>query len=188
MQDNESSSDTDGSLEANKNLQTNVKYKSTNALKIRQFSIINNLHMDKVKSKDISIKKFLANLASIMLMTLCSSCNIALQNMYKTISNRGEVTKEKIFKKKELTHLNVLAKIKDLQDLRGRALLTAKPTSAVNMRMYANEEQMAKAKIMNEFVYQVDLVHEICNVGVKLIQIGHFSYRQYKKSVLVTIR
>ncbi|RHZ80791.1 hypothetical protein Glove_132g18 [Diversispora epigaea] len=171
--------------------------------------------MNKVKSKDISIKKFLDDLASINAdnptlvgkITLCSSCNMAIQNMYKNISNRGEVSKEKIqnaFKKGTyefgridkdekftvvLTYPSKDSNVKpyslsDLQDLRGRALLIAKPTSAVNMRMDANEEeQIAKAQIMDEFVRQVDLVHEICNFGVKLIQMGHFSYRQYKKSV-----
>ncbi|RHZ83844.1 hypothetical protein Glove_87g84 [Diversispora epigaea] len=171
--------------------------------------------MNKVKSKDISIKKFLADLAAINSdnptlvgkITLCLSCNMALQNMYKNISNRGEVTKEKIqnaikkgtysferIGKDEkftvaLTYPSKGSNVKpytlsDLQDLRGRALLIAKPTSAVSMRMDVNEEeQIAKAQIMDEFVRQVDFVHEICNVGVKLIQMGHFGYRQYEKSI-----
>ncbi|CAG8713386.1 2538_t:CDS:2, partial [Acaulospora morrowiae] len=56
------------------------------------------------KAEKLTIKKFLAELAAInnsnptlaSKITLCSSCNMALQNMYKNISNRGEVTKEKI--------------------------------------------------------------------------------------------
>ncbi|CAG8548997.1 2468_t:CDS:2 [Diversispora eburnea] len=160
------------------------------------------------------IQKFLANLASINAdnptlvrkITLCSSCNMALQNMYQNISLRGEVTKEKIhnavkkgtylferMSKDErftvsLTYPSKGSNVKpyslyDLQDLRGRALLIAKPTSAANKRKDANEEQIAKTQIMDEFVRQIDLFHEICNIGVKLIQVGHFGYRQYKKSV-----
>ncbi|RHZ50618.1 hypothetical protein Glove_494g23 [Diversispora epigaea] len=171
--------------------------------------------MNKAKAGDISIKKFLADLGSINSdnptligkITLCSSCNMALRNMYKNISNRVEVTKEKIQNavkkgtyafecickdKKFTVALTYPSKVNngkpysltDLQGLRGRALLIAKPTSAVNMRMDANEEdQIANAQIMNEFVRQVDLVHEICNVGAKLIQMGHFGYRQCEESV-----
>ncbi|RHZ78724.1 hypothetical protein Glove_157g11 [Diversispora epigaea] len=159
----------------------------------------------KAKKEDINIKKFLDCLVSINTDNPTLISKISLCNMYKNTSNR--VTKEKIQNAVEkgtysfecsskdekftvaLTYPSNLNEIKpyfltDLQNLRGRALLIAKPTSAVNIRMDANdEEQIEKVRIMDEFVRQVDLVHEICNIGVKLIQIGHSGYRQYKKSV-----
>ncbi|CAG8562549.1 11938_t:CDS:10 [Diversispora eburnea] len=168
--------------------------------------------MNKVKSRDISIKKFLADLATINAdnptlvgkIILSSSCNMALQNIYKNISNRGEVTKERIqnavkggtysFERVgkdekftvKLIYPSKESNVKpyslsDLQYLRGRAMLIAKPTSAVNLSMDANEEQIMDKFV--EFVREVDLVHEIYNVGVKLIQMGNFGYRKYKKSV-----
>ncbi|CAG8712114.1 276_t:CDS:2, partial [Acaulospora morrowiae] len=124
--------------------------------------------------------------------------------MYKNISNRGEVTKEKIKNAVEkgtytfertgndefsvtLTYPSRVEKVKpyslsDLQDLRGRALLIAKPSVRIDIDV-DTEEHRARAMIMDEFVRQVDIVHEICNVGTKIIQVGHFGYRQFKKEI-----
>ncbi|KAF0498185.1 e3 ubiquitin-protein ligase [Gigaspora margarita] len=70
----------------------------------------------------------------------------------------------------------------DLQDLRGRALLIAKPA---NMNVNLTEEEKS-SKIMNEFVSQVDTAQEILNAGSKLIQMGHFDYRRFKKEIVGT--
>ncbi|CAG8712194.1 3128_t:CDS:2, partial [Acaulospora morrowiae] len=124
--------------------------------------------------------------------------------MYKNISNRGEVTKEKIKNAVEkgaytfertgndefsvtLTYPSRVKKVKpyslsDLQDLRWRALLIAKPSVRIDTDV-DTEEHRARAMIMDEFVRQVDIVYEICNVGTKIIQVGHFGYRQFKKEI-----
>ncbi|CAG8732687.1 37525_t:CDS:10, partial [Gigaspora margarita] len=138
-------------------------------------------------------------------ITVCAGFNMALQNMLRNISNRGEVTKEKIqnavligtytFEKVDKSDkFNVTLvyqakganKIKhnmtDLQDLRGRALLIAKHA---NMNSDLTEEDKS-SKIMNEFVLQVDTAQEILNAGSKLIQMGHFDYRQFKKEIVGT--
>ncbi|CAG8439539.1 3367_t:CDS:10 [Acaulospora colombiana] len=168
------------------------------------------LHQLMNKAGNMTIIKFLNELAAInsanptlaSKITLCSSCNMALQNMYKNISNRGEVTKEKIrnavekgtytFRRTETNdEFSVVLtypkskpySLSDLQDLRGRALLIAKPTMRMGASADAEEEQKARARIMEEFVRQVDIVHEIYNVGTKLIQMGHFGYRVYEKKI-----
>ncbi|CAG8762326.1 20276_t:CDS:2, partial [Dentiscutata erythropus] len=139
-------------------------------------------------------------------ITICAGFNMALQNM--NISNRGEVTKEKIqnavlrgtytFEKDDKSDkFNVTLvyqargaadKIKhnlsDLLDLRGRALLIAKPA---NIDADLTEEENSR-KIMNEFVVQVDMAQEILNVGSKLIQMGHFDYRRFKREIVGTER
>ncbi|KAF0475938.1 e3 ubiquitin-protein ligase [Gigaspora margarita] len=154
-------------------------------------------------------------------ITLCNSNRKALENMYKNINNRTEVTQERIinavrigtytFKRISnddkctaiLTYpINSLLTnsdsmddkdepnekpytLNDLQDLRGRALLIAKPGVIIDMEISEKEqEQQERAKkIMNEFVIQVDFAQEIINVASKLIQIGHFNYRDFNKSV-----
>ncbi|RIB16990.1 hypothetical protein C2G38_2038117 [Gigaspora rosea] len=138
-------------------------------------------------------------------ITVCAGFNMALQNMIRNISNRGEVTKEKIqnavligtytFEKVDNSdkfNVTLVYKAKgadkikhnmtDLQDLRGHALLIAKPAN-----MNANLTEEAKSsKIMNEFILQVDMAQEILNVGSKLIQMGHFNYRRFKKEIVGT--
>ncbi|CAG8728362.1 3811_t:CDS:2, partial [Racocetra persica] len=134
-------------------------------------------------------------------ITVCAGFNMALQNMLRNISNRGEVTKEKIqnavlrgtytFEKDEKSDkFNVTLvyqanrsgemkhNISDLLDLRGRALLIAKPAN-----ISTDTEEENSRKIMNEFVSQVDTAQEILSVGYKLIQMGHFDYRRFKKEI-----
>ncbi|CAG8560183.1 9751_t:CDS:10 [Diversispora eburnea] len=114
--------------------------------------------MKRAKEEDISIIKFLVYLASV------------------NTDNPTLISKISLCQKKIRPY--------SLTYLRGCALLIAKPTFAVNIRMDANEEeQIARAQIMDEFVRQVNLVHEICNVGSQLIQVDHSGYRQYKKSI-----
>ncbi|CAG8494132.1 12597_t:CDS:10, partial [Racocetra fulgida] len=143
-------------------------------------------------------------------ITLCNSNRKALENMYKNINNRTEVTQERIINAvkigtytfKRISNddkctatlsypINSFSAnsdsmddkdesnekpytLNDLQDLRGRALLIAKPGVTIEMEMPEKEqEQQERAKkIMNEFVIQVDFAQEIINVGSKLIQIG----------------
>ncbi|PKC14796.1 hypothetical protein RhiirA5_495093 [Rhizophagus irregularis] len=135
---------------------------------------------------------------------LCSSNNMALRNMYKNISNRGEVTKEKIknavlngtytFARDEkedecFVTLNYISKtnvmmynINEILDLRGRALLIAKPNINENDIINLKDGKISK-NIMDEFVVQVDIVQEIINVLSMLIQMGHFDYRNFEKKL-----
>ncbi|CAG8534868.1 35142_t:CDS:10, partial [Gigaspora margarita] len=139
-------------------------------------------------------------------VTLCNSNNMALQNMYANISNRGEVTKEKIrnavkigtYKfewkstdKKCSVNLSypitktriVTYNFNDLQDLRGRALLIAKPDITIGDSNGGNEKDKTK-DIMDEFVRQVDIAQDIVNnIAAKLIETGHFGYREFQNSV-----
>ncbi|CAG8767345.1 22276_t:CDS:2, partial [Gigaspora rosea] len=117
------------------------------------------------------------------------------------ISNRGEVTKEKIYNAVKIgvyefkwalkddtcsatlsysskNGVKMTYSMNDLQDLRGRALLIAKPASTI----YTEDEEESK-DIMNEFVLQVDKAQNIIDESTKLIEAGHFNYRSYKKEV-----
>ncbi|CAG8448567.1 1498_t:CDS:10 [Acaulospora colombiana] len=167
-------------------------------------------------AEKLSLKEFLHELRGITdanpslgsKIALCNSSNMALQNMYNNISNRGEVTKEKIrnavkkgtytFQRtKKNDNCSVLLtypsntetkpySLSDLQDLRGRALLIAKPAAAVDLAIATvsgSVMQDVSKDIMDEFVVQVDLAQEVLNVASKLILMGHFGYRNFKKSV-----
>ncbi|GBB90017.1 hypothetical protein RclHR1_01690002 [Rhizophagus clarus] len=137
-------------------------------------------------------------------IALCSSSNMALRNMYKNISNRGEVTKEKIknavldgtytFARDEkedkctvsLKYVSKTSKtnvmtynMNEILDLRGRALLIAKPKISES-----DVKEAEKSKIvMDEFVVQVDIAQEIINVVSMLMQMGHFNYRKFEKEL-----
>ncbi|EXX79760.1 hypothetical protein RirG_002520 [Rhizophagus irregularis DAOM 197198w] len=97
---------------------------------------------------------------------------MALQNMYNNIQNRGEVTKEKIKnvvlngaftftrdqeEDKCLVSLqypsksNVKYNLNEILELRGRALLIAKPKISV---MINNKEAVMSKDIMDKFVVQ----------------------------------
>ncbi|CAG8533686.1 2023_t:CDS:2, partial [Diversispora eburnea] len=135
--------------------------------------------MNKVKSKDINIKKFLADLASInadnptlvgkllcvqVVIWLYKICEVTKEKIQNAVK-KGNYSFERIGKDKKFTvSLTYLSE-------------------GINKRKDANEEQIEKTQIMDEFIRQIDLVHEICNVGVKLIQMGNFGYRQYKKLI-----
>ncbi|RHZ89175.1 hypothetical protein Glove_18g29 [Diversispora epigaea] len=139
-------------------------------------------------------------------ITLCNSNNMALQNMYANISNRGEVTKEKIQNavkigtyKFEWTSKSSKCKvtlsydinkttsvsygINDLQDLRGRALLIAKPCASMDISTDKNSQVKDSKHIMEEFVRQVDIIQEIVNVSTRLIETGNFGYREFLVSI-----
>ncbi|GBC14823.1 hypothetical protein GLOIN_2v1781959 [Rhizophagus irregularis DAOM 181602=DAOM 197198] len=134
-------------------------------------------------------------------IALCNSSNMALQNMYNNIQNRGEVTKEKIknavingtftftLNQKEdkcLVSLqypsksNVKYNLNEILDLRGRALLIA---NQKNSDIINNEEAEMSKDVMDKFVAQVDIVQEIINIVSMLILMGHFGYRKFENKL-----
>ncbi|CAB5396387.1 unnamed protein product, partial [Rhizophagus irregularis] len=134
-------------------------------------------------------------------IALCNSSNMALQNMYNNIQNRGEVTKEKIknavingtftFTRDQKedkclvslqypSKFNVKYNLNEILELRGRALLIAKPKISV---MINNKEAEMSKDIMDKFVVQVDIAHEIINIVSMLIQMGHFGYRKFENKL-----
>jgi hypothetical protein len=140
-------------------------------------------------------------------IVVCNSNCMALKNMYANISNKGEVTKEKIKnavmkgsyiferdtkedkciatltyttdKNQELSY-----NFNDLQDLRGRAILIAKPSVNFNVSVMDVLDDVEDFKhSMNEFVEQVDIAQDIINISSNLIRIGHFGFREFKEVV-----
>ncbi|UZO04044.1 uncharacterized protein OCT59_024443 [Rhizophagus irregularis] len=170
------------------------------------------------KNKRDDIAGFLASLSNIIKknptlgekIALCNSCHMALRNMYKNISDRGEVTKEKIknavlngsytfgrdekedkcfvtlkytsrtFKSEMLMTYNM----NEILDLRGRALLIAKPKISV---INDKDDEISK-NILDEFTVQVDIAQEIINVVSVLMQLGHFDYRRFENELMGTDR
>ncbi|UZO04042.1 uncharacterized protein OCT59_024441 [Rhizophagus irregularis] len=169
------------------------------------------------KNKRDDIASFLASLSNIIKknptlgekIALCNSCHMALRNIYKNISDRGEVTKEKIknavlngsytFGRDEkedkclvlLKYTSRTSKsemlmtynMNEILDLRGRALLIAKPKISVNDK----DEEISK-NILNEFTVQVDIAQEIIKVVSVLMQLGHFDYRKFEYELMGTDR
>ncbi|CAB4391094.1 unnamed protein product [Rhizophagus irregularis] len=167
----------------------------------------------------LSLKKFLIEISNITQqnaklgskVALCSSNNMALQNLYNSISNKEEVTREKIRNaakrgtytferdikgdtcKVTLSYSTLKGTTKpsysltDLHDLRGRALLISKPSVSVDIATNhapgLEVEQEVSKPIMDEFVMQVDMSQEIINLSSKLIQTGHFYYRKFKREI-----
>ncbi|CAG8442611.1 13450_t:CDS:10 [Gigaspora rosea] len=152
-----------------------------------------------------------ANPSLVNNLRLCHTNTQALKHMYETISNRGEVTKEKIFlavtkgtylfKRMEndegeytatLSYPRKISQdetarhynLSDLQDLRGRALLIAKaPTNTKAL----NDEDCRPYDItsdhINDFVIQVDTAQKIVNTTSSLKELGHFKYRDFSESI-----
>jgi len=137
-------------------------------------------------------------------VVLCNNNCMALENMYKNIDQKSEVTKEKIknavmkgsytFKRDtkgdkcnaSMTYTSDKVQkssytFNDLQDLRGRALLIAKPT--VNLIDNVLEDDQNIKYFMDDFVRQVDLAQDIINISSKLVQIGHFEFRKFDVTV-----
>ncbi|GES73767.1 hypothetical protein GLOIN_2v1785271 [Rhizophagus clarus] len=129
---------------------------------------------------------------------LCNSC-MALRNMYRSITNRREVTKEKIKdavlkgtftftrdKKDDeclvsLQHpskSNVKYSLNEILDLRGQGLSI---TKQINTTIINDKE--AEICIIDEFVIQVDITQEIINIVSILIQMGHPNYRKFIKKL-----
>ncbi|UZO24837.1 uncharacterized protein OCT59_017131 [Rhizophagus irregularis] len=131
-------------------------------------------------------------------IALCNSSNMALQNMYNNIQNRGEVTKEKIKnavlngtftftrdqkEDKCLVSLrypsksNLKYNLNEILNLRGRALLIAKQK---NMVMINSKEAEMSKDVMDKFIAQADIALEIINLVTLLIQVGHFDYIKFE--------
>jgi hypothetical protein len=128
-------------------------------------------------------------------IALCNNNNMALRNMYNNVSNRGEVTKEKIRNavingtftftrnRKEdncLVNLKCRSKynvinydLKEIINLRGRALLIKKSKNTI----------MMTDNILDEYVAQVDIVQEIIDIVTMLIKMGHFRYREFENKL-----
>ncbi|CAG8493234.1 1592_t:CDS:10 [Gigaspora margarita] len=147
-------------------------------------------------------------------LLLCHTNTQALKHMYANISNRGEMTKEKIFlavtkggylfkrmgnnEDDEGEYTATLSypskisqdgyakyKFSDLQDLRGRALLIAK--TPVNTKALNNKDFKPydiTSDHMNDFAIHVDLAQEIINVASSLKELGHFKYRDFEESIM----
>ncbi|CAI2166607.1 8415_t:CDS:2 [Funneliformis geosporum] len=132
---------------------------------------------------------------------LCKSSNMALQNMYNSISTRGKITKEKIknavnngiytFKRDEkeekctvtlvfTSKTEIIYNLNEILDLRGRALLIVKTI--------INDKDMELPKnVADDFITQVDTAQEIISVVSALIQTGHFDYQSFEKKLRGTI-
>ncbi|PKY31752.1 hypothetical protein RhiirB3_449516, partial [Rhizophagus irregularis] len=172
------------------------------------------------KNKRENIASFLASLSNIIKknptlgekIALCNSCHVALRNMYKSISDRGEVTKEKIknvvlngsytFGSDEkddkcfvlLNYTSRTSKSKvlmtynmnEILDLRERAslLIAKRPKSKISV----NEKDgvISKKNILNEFTVQVDIAQEIIKVVSVLMQLGHFDYITFEYELMGT--
>ncbi|POG75640.1 hypothetical protein GLOIN_2v1475340 [Rhizophagus irregularis DAOM 181602=DAOM 197198] len=168
----------------------------------------------------LSLKKFLIEISNITQqnaklgskVALCSSNNMALQNLYNSISNKEENTREKIRNAAKRGTYTFERDIKgdtckvtlsystftrgttkpsysltDLHDLRERALLISKPSVSVDIATNhapgLEVEQKVSKPIMDEFVIQVDMSQEIINLSSKLFQTGHFYYRKFKREI-----
>ncbi|CAG8460377.1 17990_t:CDS:10, partial [Racocetra fulgida] len=185
---------------------------------IRVKQILEPLVAKSEDSADLAVDKFLRNLFNVISknptldgkVRLCNAHAQALKNMYENISNRGEVTKEKIYyavtkgvytfqrmdddeykctatlsyQSNHARDENALTKytFNDLQDLRGRALLIAK--SPVNAKTSDDSSKSSEISTfhMNEFVIQVDMAQQIINMSSQLVELGHFDYRDFKVS------
>ncbi|CAG8490067.1 2405_t:CDS:10 [Cetraspora pellucida] len=155
------------------------------------------------------------NPSLISALRLCNANAQALKIIYRNISNRGEMTKEKIFysvtkgvylfKRMEDDESKYTATLSyssdilrdsianytfdDLQSLRSRALLI------INTKAFTNEKTSDDKSVktneitsahMNEFVIRVDLAQEIIDVASSLKELGHFKYRDFQTSTHTT--
>ncbi|KAG9292714.1 hypothetical protein G9A89_008302 [Geosiphon pyriformis] len=152
---------------------------------------------------------FVKNSSLSTKIALCNAHNLALQNMYKNISNRGEVTKERIknavtigtytFKRppneyKCTVSLAYRSKVKvteyslsELQDLRGRALLISKSAKSINPMLVEKEngsDLEDENDYMTTFVRHVDMSQQIVALASTLMELGHFAYRDFNESAM----
>ncbi|CAJ0853279.1 18836_t:CDS:2 [Entrophospora sp. SA101] len=167
-------------------------------------------------AKKRSVKEFVEEIGKVIVknpkltnnIVLCNNNCMALENMYKNIDQKNEVTKEKIknavmkgsytFKRDAngdkcnalMTYTSDKVQkssytFNDLQDLRGHALLIAKPT-VVNLNLSVEnvlEDDQNIKNSMDVFVEQVDVAQDIINFSSKLVQIGHFEFRKFDVTV-----
>ncbi|KAF0556640.1 e3 ubiquitin-protein ligase [Gigaspora margarita] len=140
----------------------------------------------------------------------CNANSRALMNLYRSISNRGEMTKEKIFysvtkgvysfetTKDDVCRYtatlsypsdllpNSITKytFSELQDLRSRAKI-------INTKAFIDAKTLDNKSIkpneltlaqMNNFIIGVDLAQEIIDTASSLKELGHFKYRDFHAS------
>ncbi|CAG8527784.1 28589_t:CDS:2, partial [Racocetra persica] len=147
----------------------------------------------------------------------CCLSNLAIQNVYFSILNRGEATKIRIrdvatiggykfFRDKNYDKCTVelsyekpyedtgrtkttTLDLSNLQDVQGQALLIAKQASfAYVMSMSTENEnnlEQGAIELMN-FVQQINIVHQIVKKASQLMELGHFSYREWEMYVHAT--
>ncbi|ORX89605.1 hypothetical protein K493DRAFT_410326 [Basidiobolus meristosporus CBS 931.73] len=144
-------------------------------------------------------------------ISLCAANNVALQNLYNNIANRGEATKDKIanavkrgtydfvFQERVDVLLNYRGESKqtslaELQDLCGRARLYARSamSEAKSLSLGAEKDEEHMADIMHEFVQIVDTIQGMIPIATKLIRLGHLKYINFvrkavRKSELVAL-
>ncbi|CAI2182617.1 19463_t:CDS:10, partial [Funneliformis geosporum] len=153
--------------------------------------------MDKNKMETIS--DFLEALLHVIKKDSTLGEKVALCNNIMYISNPGEVTKKElknavtngtytftrdqndnvcIVTLKNPNKTNGIFNINEILGLRGLALVIAKPKTTVNNII--NEVVEISEKVINDFVYQVDIAQEIISVVSALIQMGHFGYRMFE--------
>ncbi|KAF0511754.1 e3 ubiquitin-protein ligase [Gigaspora margarita] len=139
-------------------------------------------------------------------ISLCGSNNLALQNMHRNITNKGEVTKERIknaatigiYKFKHDEGLNTCEltmkygttqsqnenssrieksyNMADLHDLYSRALLIGKSRTSTD-QLFDDSTNNIRLHV-NQFVIQMDLAQQIATIASRLIQSGHFLYQK----------
>src|SRR5687767_7330307 len=84
-------------------------------------------------------------------------------------------------------HLPIKLKynLNEIFDLRGRALLFAKPktTVKINDDGVVNDKDEEMFNIIDDFVAHVDISQEIFHVGTVLIQMGHFIFRRFEQKL-----
>ncbi|CAG8459689.1 1476_t:CDS:10, partial [Ambispora leptoticha] len=174
--------------------------------------IVGDADKNKISGIDAFIKELSSisnkNPALSKKLTLCNLHRLALENMCANILRKGEVTKKRIknaatigiyeFQRPakednctvQLTYYwqDQPAKytLNDLLDLRGRALLIAKSANSVKqMPTDEEDEDDFDESYINKFVHDLDMVQEILKVASKLIQLGHFKYRELQEKVEV---
>ncbi|RIA88908.1 hypothetical protein C1645_221634 [Glomus cerebriforme] len=180
----------------------------TSLIQVKQFL----LPLMNKNSKMRDIASFLDALSNVIKknstlgekIALCNSSNMTLRNMYKNISNRGEVTEKKIMSavldgtfyfthdKKEVKCLvslkypsktNMKYNLNEILDLRGRALLIAKLNRIKEIDIINDKDEEISKNMMYEFVVKVDITQEIIGVMSMLMQMGHFEYRKFEKEL-----
>ncbi|CAG8447585.1 8222_t:CDS:10, partial [Acaulospora morrowiae] len=137
----------------------------------------------------------------------CSSHNLTLQNMYRNISNRGDVTKERIkkvatiglytFQHVERTNLCEVVltygTTQNHEDTNSTPRIVASYNLADLYNLYGRALLIGKSRAstnrssgkndsqdINTFIVQVNLVRQIIEVASKLIRLRHFLYQKMK--------
>ncbi|RIA83496.1 hypothetical protein C1645_880465, partial [Glomus cerebriforme] len=169
----------------------------------------------KSAERSSSLRKFLNEIRNIIQqnanlgsnLALCNSKYMTLQTLYNSVSNKENITMEKIRKAVKkgiyifernikgdtceviLTYPTIKGtsqpsySLTDLHDLSGCALFISKSSAPVDITTNHTPGLEGSKTIMDEFVMQVDMSQEIINLSTKLIQTGHFHYRTFKRKI-----